>query len=159
MPGGSVFLKINPASGAGLIDVVSVGNDGNTNGELALLPTSQSLYKTNIGQTTNRFNNAYLSNITSYSASVTTATVRTLLPDQSNGLLNPTIGTPTQKFDTIYATNVVADSVSLTGLAVPVYANDAARNAAYTGTPGTGVLILNGTKFQGYNGTAWVDLN
>jgi hypothetical protein len=159
MPGGSVFLKINPASGAGLIDVVSVGNDGNTNGELALLPTSQSLYKTNIGQTTNRFNNAYVSNITSYSASVTTATVRTLLPDQSNGLLNPTIGSPTQKFDTIYATNVVADSVSLIGLTVPVYANTTLRDAAYVGTPASGTLILTGTKFQGYNGTAWVDLN
>lgn len=43
---------------------------------------------------------------------------------------------------------------------LPVYANDAARNAAIP-SPAAGMLIFNstGTKFQGYTGAAWVDLN
>jgi hypothetical protein len=167
IPGGKLAVRVNVGSGGGLIDVVNF-QVGDAAGEVNVLPSTRSAninYLTNLGKTGTpgndpyRFNNAYVRNITSYSASVTTATVRTLLPDQSNGLLNPTIGTPTQKFDTIYATNVVADSVSLIGLTVPVYANTTLRDAAYVGTPASGTLILTGTKFQGYNGTAWVDLN
>jgi hypothetical protein len=169
-PTGRLSLRVNvgssQAGGTGLIDVITLAT-GEANAELDLLPSTAPgtiNYTTNLGRTTLPFNNAYVRNITSVSASVTTAsvttaTVRTLLPDQSNGLLNPTIGSPTQKFDTIYATNVVADSVSLIGLTVPVYANTTARDAAYVGTPASGTLILTGTKFQGYNGTAWVDLN
>ena len=45
-------------------------------------------------------------------------------------------------------------------LQLPVYANDAARNAAIT-APQAGMVIFNttGTKFQGYTGAAWVNLN
>jgi len=41
-----------------------------------------------------------------------------------------------------------------------VYADDAARDAAIT-TPTAGMMVFNstGTKFQGYTGSAWVDLN
>ena len=41
-----------------------------------------------------------------------------------------------------------------------VYADDAARDAAIT-TPTAGMMVFNttGTKFQGYTGAAWVDLN
>ena len=40
------------------------------------------------------------------------------------------------------------------------YADDAARDAAIT-TPTAGMMVFNttGTKFQGYTGSAWVDLN
>ena len=41
-----------------------------------------------------------------------------------------------------------------------VYADDSARDTAIA-TPAAGMLVFNttGTKFQGYNGSAWVDLN
>jgi hypothetical protein len=41
-----------------------------------------------------------------------------------------------------------------------VYADDAARDAAIT-APTAGMMVFNttGTKFQGYTGAAWVDLN
>ncbi len=41
-----------------------------------------------------------------------------------------------------------------------VYADDAARDAAIT-SPTAGMMVFNttGTKFQGYTGSAWVDLN
>ena len=41
-----------------------------------------------------------------------------------------------------------------------VYANNAARDAAIT-APSAGMIVFNttGTKFQGYTGAAWVDLN
>jgi len=41
-----------------------------------------------------------------------------------------------------------------------VYADDAARDAAIT-SPVAGMMVFNttGTKFQGYTGSAWVDLN
>ncbi len=41
-----------------------------------------------------------------------------------------------------------------------VYADDAARDAAIT-SPSAGMMVFNttGTKFQGYTGSAWVDLN
>jgi len=40
------------------------------------------------------------------------------------------------------------------------YADDAARDAAIP-TPTAGMMVFNttGTKFQGYTGSAWVDLN
>ena len=41
-----------------------------------------------------------------------------------------------------------------------VYADATARNAAIT-SPTAGMIVFNttGTKFQGYTGSAWVDLN
>jgi hypothetical protein len=41
-----------------------------------------------------------------------------------------------------------------------VYADDTARDAAIT-SPAEGMMIFNQTnaKFQGYDGTSWVDLN
>jgi hypothetical protein len=62
---------------------------------------------------------------------------------------------------------ITTDHIVLTGdvsvgrfLQLPVYANNAARDAAIT-SPAAGMLIFNttGTKFQGYTGAAWVDLN
>lgn len=45
-------------------------------------------------------------------------------------------------------------------LQLPVYADNAARDAAIP-APAAGMLIFNstGTRFQGYTGAAWVDLN
>ena len=52
-------------------------------------------------------------------------------------------------------------TASFTGpVKLPVFADDAARNAAVT-APAAGMIVFNstGTKFQGYTGAAWVDLN
>jgi hypothetical protein len=45
-------------------------------------------------------------------------------------------------------------------LQLPVYADNAARDAAIP-SPQPGMMIFNstGTRFQGYTGAAWVDLN
>ena len=43
---------------------------------------------------------------------------------------------------------------------LPVYANNTARDSAIS-SPNAGMIVFNttGTKFQGYTGAAWVDLN
>ncbi len=41
---------------------------------------------------------------------------------------------------------------------LPTYADTAARDAVIT-TPVAGMIVLTGTSFQGYNGSAWVNLN
>jgi hypothetical protein len=48
---------------------------------------------------------------------------------------------------------VLAAPVMQTGL----YADNTARDAAIT-SPTAGMIILNGSTFQGYNGSAWVTL-
>lgn len=47
-----------------------------------------------------------------------------------------------------------------TVLQLPVYADNAARDAAIP-VPQAGMMIFNttGTRFQGYTGVGWVDLN
>lgn len=56
-------------------------------------------------------------------------------------------------------TSVTATNVSATGFVkLPVYANNTARDTAIP-TPTAGMMVLNGTTFQGYNGTAWVNLS
>ena len=62
--------------------------------------------------------------------------------------------TPTAKLD-------VRGNVKASGSIQPgVYADNAARDAAIP-TPTAGMMVFNstGTKFQGYTGSAWVDLN
>lgn len=53
----------------------------------------------------------------------------------------------------------VAGNVAVTGgfLQVPVYANSTARDTAIA-SPQAGMIVLTGTAFEGYNGTAWVTL-
>ena len=41
---------------------------------------------------------------------------------------------------------------------LPTYADTTARDAVIT-TPVAGMIVLTGTSFQGYNGSAWVNLN
>jgi hypothetical protein len=56
---------------------------------------------------------------------------------------------------------ITAPSATLSSfLKLPVYADNTARDAAIT-IPQAGMMIFNttGTKFQGYTGSAWVDLN
>lgn len=62
---------------------------------------------------------------------------------------------------------IAADSFQVAGtvgmgkvLQLPVYVNNTARDAAIT-APQAGMMVFNttGTKFQGYTGAAWVDLN
>jgi hypothetical protein len=63
---------------------------------------------------------------------------------------------------TISTDHLVLDGDITVGtfLQLPVYADNSARDAAIT-SPAAGMLIFNstGTKFQGYTGAAWVDLN
>tara|TARA_B100001057_G_scaffold151746_1_gene151743 strand:+ start:9222 stop:10616 length:1395 start_codon:yes stop_codon:yes gene_type:complete len=56
----------------------------------------------------------------------------------------------------VSATNLHA----LNYMQLPVYANNTARDSAIS-SPNAGMLVFNttGTKFQGYTGAAWVDLN
>jgi len=51
-----------------------------------------------------------------------------------------------------------AGVISWSTLTLPVYADTAARDAAIT-TPAAGMIVLTGTTFQGYNGSAWVNLS
>ena len=55
----------------------------------------------------------------------------------------------------------VLGDLNVTGaLKLAVYADATARDAAVT-SPTAGMVVFNttGTKFQGYTGSAWVDLN
>ena len=56
----------------------------------------------------------------------------------------------------VSATNLIAVNY----MQLPVYANDAARGSAIA-SPNAGMIVFNttGTKFQGYTGSTWVDLN
>lgn len=63
---------------------------------------------------------------------------------------------------TITTDHVILDGDLAVGVALqlPVYANNAARDAAIP-SPTAGQVIFNstGTKFQGYTGAGWTDLN
>lgn len=64
-------------------------------------------------------------------------------------------------FDEGTGNNVTSVNVTATGFVqLPVYTNNTARDAAIP-TPAAGMMVFNqtGLKFQGYNGTAWIDLN
>jgi hypothetical protein len=73
------------------------------------------------------------------------------------------------KIDFLTGTNATGVAVSIGSnrqttfngaIKLAVYANDTARDAAIT-APTAGMMVFNttGTKFQGYTGAAWVDLN
>ncbi len=68
----------------------------------------------------------------------------------------PTDGTvTTPKF----AANVaVTQFTANTTLRVPVYTSNTTRDSTIT-SPLSGMIVLSGTQFQGYNGSAWVVLN
>jgi hypothetical protein len=166
IPGGKLTLRVNVGSGGGLIDVVNL-QVGDAAGELNVLPSTRSAninYLTNLGKTGTpgndpyRFNNAYVRSVSSYDATITTATVKTILPDNT-GIIPSTIGSSDKPFAKIFATEVEAGTVSVSNIGVKVYANALDRDTRIVGTPVTGTIVLTGTKFQGYNGTAWVDLN
>lgn len=55
---------------------------------------------------------------------------------------------------TIAVTNLTAN----TTFKVPVYTSNTTRDSTIT-SPASGMVILSGTQFQGYNGSAWVVLN
>jgi len=57
------------------------------------------------------------------------------------------------------ASNVaVTQFTANTTLRVPVYTSNTTRDSTIT-TPLSGMVVLSGTQFQGYNGSAWVVLN
>lgn len=64
-----------------------------------------------------------------------------------------TVTTP--KLAQTLATNNFKANTTLT---TPVYTDNAARDIAIT-SPVSGLLVISGTQFQGYNGSGWVVLN
>jgi hypothetical protein len=77
-------------------------------------------------------------------------------PNSLTSLLVAGGGTSTSSFDFYGNGEFKAPGAITPG----VYADDAARDAAIP-TPTAGMMVFNttGTKFQGYTGSAWVDLN
>ena len=78
-----------------------------------------------------------------------------LIPDVNNTRY---IGNATVRPLGIYAGT--AGVISSGPFTLPTFADNTARDAAIT-QPTAGMMIFNttGTKFQGYTGSAWVDLN
>ena len=69
------------------------------------------------------------------------------------------IGSSGNRFATGYVNNVVSKTVSASvAMTTGCYNSNAEREAAIP-TPVRGMIILNGTKFQGYDGADWLDLN
>ena len=57
------------------------------------------------------------------------------------------------------AANVaVTELTANTTLTIPVYTSNTTRDSTIT-SPSSGMVVLSGTQFQGYNGSAWVVLN
>ena len=81
------------------------------------------------------------------------------VPNSNN---TSTIGSTSLRFKGIYAGTTGIDSagpiVAGEPISLPNYANATVRDSSIT-SPTAGMIILNGTTFQGYNGSAWVDLN
>lgn len=158
---GAYYVSLKTNVGGGLIDILNVGI--NDSGVPTLLPTFNTAPNTpqvtNIGTLGKPFNSVYANSL---NVQTGTITGHSIVPD---GTADSTVGTSNNKFETIYATkvyatNVYTDSVVSDGkFAVAVYANTSLRDAAFGGTIPTGALVLCGNKFQGYDGSSWVDLN
>ena len=73
-----------------------------------------------------------------------------------------TIGSANLRFKGVYAGTTGIDSagpiVASEPISVPNYANATVRNSEIS-SPTAGMIVLTGTTFQGYNGSAWVDFN
>ena len=87
---------------------------------------------------------------------MTDAVITDTSPNSLTSLLVAGGGTSTSSFDFYGNGEFKAPGAITPG----VYADDAARDAAIP-TPTAGMMVFNttGTKFQGYTGSAWVDLN
>jgi hypothetical protein len=77
--------------------------------------------------------------------------------------MNVTISTSTNGSGSPVTAVTVNDKQQTTfagAITLAVYADNTARDAAIT-APTAGMMVFNttGTKFQGYTGAAWVDLN
>jgi hypothetical protein len=69
------------------------------------------------------------------------------------------IGNSTARWQSVWSQNITSGNVTATrALQSPVYASNTARDTAIP-TPQSGMLVLVGNSFQGYNGTSWVNLN
>lgn len=165
--GNKVRLQTN--IGGSLYDIVNATSNGY--GPVLLPTTAITQYPlgTNLGDTNQRFNQAYFREVNSYKSNITTSTVMTILPryelnaGRGNDVGVPmTLGSAAAPFDAIYATNVYADSVSNLGLVAKTFNDSTARDAYYVANPGAkvqGLIVLTGTSFQGWNGASWVNLN
>ena len=78
-----------------------------------------------------------------------------LIPDVNN---TRQIGNASVRPLTVYVGS--GGVISQGPITLPTFADNTARDAAIT-QPAAGMMIFNttGTKFQGYTGSAWVDLN
>jgi hypothetical protein len=70
------------------------------------------------------------------------------------------LGNSSLRWNSVWSQSVTAANVAVTGgfLQLPVYTSNTARNAAIS-SPASGMIVLVGNTFQGYNGTAWINLN
>lgn len=80
--------------------------------------------------------------------------------DDSNANIVSQINGSNVVVSTSSVTTVSTDLVVEGAITPGVYANNSARDAAIT-SPTAGMIVFNttGTKFQGYTGSSWVDLN
>lgn len=69
------------------------------------------------------------------------------------------IGSSSARWQSLWTQSVTAANVTATrALQAPFYGSNTARDTAIP-SPAAGLLVLVGNTFQGYNGTAWVNLN
>ena len=69
------------------------------------------------------------------------------------------IGNSTARWQSVWSQSVTAANVTASrALQAPYYGSNTARDTAIS-TPQSGMMVLVGNTFQGYNGTAWVNLN
>lgn len=69
------------------------------------------------------------------------------------------LGNSAARWQSVWSQNVTSGNVTATrALQAPVYASNTARNTAIP-TPQSGMLVLVGNTFQGFNGSTWINLN
>lgn len=123
-------LKFNLLVSSTLVEIIRLTSSGN----LAILPNSETSSRpVNIGASDRRFSTAYVRNINVESG----------------------VSSATGTFTGEVAAETVTASKAMT---TAYYANAGARDTAIT-APVTGMIVLVGTHFQGYDGVSWVNLN
>jgi len=149
------LISVKGLSGGSITDILNFNPEA-----LQVLPTQTPGLTTDIGSNIKPFANVWATNSRSVNSYSTSSYVQNLLPffGSTTGFAN-TIGSAIDPFDTVYATNIVTSSLESETMKLPVYATNTARDAAIT-IPQAGMLVFvtSGSHFQGYNGSAWVNI-
>jgi len=89
----------------------------------------------------------------------TLAGVTNLAANTASSIVNSNVGI-LSNLQTTIKSNVVSaiNEIKPGTIRITVFANNTARDANIT-VPLAGMLVLSNTKFQGYDGNAWIDLN